>query len=204
MANGAEMDLDLIITRIESSSRQAGQKLRIVKMYSRKEGDKAKAKKTMQHGQVTHDDQEAAERLVREHDPEAWTEFERGIAGDNPEIILDKKSGEIIFRPVYGGKKQIRTRVRPKELDRGLYDRLRHARLISQLDLILHDLTNELHHVDPDYETVLNYISVTVMELWDQPEEARTMTFKGVEPLRIETNVFVTNGRVSVQVTIDE
>jgi len=157
----------------------------VIRLYDRKRVDKIRDRKTVDERDVIHADKEAAKRLIREHDPESWIRHQKEQAGKNPDVILDEE-GQIILRPVPGqGRGQIKTKVKPKDYDPGLYDRLKRADFVLESSRLLRHL-NMLLDGETDKIRILHVVSEGLLV-----REAEGLEF-------VKYNYSVGNARVAI------
>ncbi|WP_124905159.1 hypothetical protein [Burkholderia sp. Bp9004] len=119
---------------------------------------------------MSHEDKAKAKNLVKNNDPDSWQRFKNGEAGSNPDIILDRDTGNIILRPVKRDGKvvgeEIWTNVGKDEIPADLYDRLRHARFMTDSDPLVSVLSG-LIVGEPHSRQVLEAVEDAVEHLYD-------------------------------------
>lgn len=140
---------------------------RAIQMYGRKDGDRARRNRAVKNGKVDHADKKAAKNLVKQNDAESWQLYQKGVAGSNPDIILDESTGEIILRPVIPGGKRIKTNVKPIDVDKDLYERLRHAEFIAEVSPLLAILDSLLIE-EPGRQMILRAVHEGLEAVWDR------------------------------------
>lgn len=143
---------------------------RVIEAYDRRQGDLKRRNKTVKRGKVSHEDKAKAKNLVKNNDPDSWQRFKNGEAGSNPDIILDRDTGNIILRPVKRDGKvvgeEIWTNVGKDEIPADLYDRLRHARFMTDSDPLVSVLSG-LIVGEPHSRQVLEAVEDAVEHLYD-------------------------------------
>ncbi|MBN3747118.1 hypothetical protein G3N96_17010 [Burkholderia sp. Se-20373] len=143
---------------------------RVIEAYDRRQGDLKRRNKAVKRGKVSHEDKAKAKNLVKRNDPDSWQRLRNGEAGSNPDIILDRDTGSIIFRPVKRDGEvvgeEIWTNVGKDAMPDDLYDRLRHARFMTDSDPLVSVLSG-LIVGEPHSRQVLEAVEDAVEQLYD-------------------------------------